>query len=83
MMKQRKWMALLLTIAMSMSIATGCGALDDAGVDQNDKFTNSAASEQSVEAAEEAVNNDRTVDIAATADVFVPEQVPSLSLIHI
>lgn len=77
MMKQRKWMALLLTIAMSMSIATGCGALDDAGVDQNDKFTNSAASEQSVEAAEEAVNNDRTVDIAATADVFVPEQVPS------
>ena len=77
MMKQRKWMALLLTIVMSMSIATGCGALDDAGVDQNDKFTNSAASEQSVEAAEEAVNNDRTVDIAATADVFVPEQVPS------
>lgn len=77
MMKQRKWMALLLTIVMSMSIATGCGALDDAGVDQNDKFTNSAASEQSVEAAEEAVNNDRTVDIAATADVFVPKQVPS------
>lgn len=72
-----QWMALLLTIVMSMSIATGCGALDDAGVDQNDKFTNSAASEQSVEAAEEAVNNDRTVDIAATADVFVPEQVPS------
>lgn len=77
MMKQRKWMALLLTIVMSMSIATGCGALDDAGVDQNDKFTNSAASEQSVEAAEEAVNNDRTVDIAATADAFVPKQVPS------
>lgn len=77
MMKQRKWMALLLSILMSMSIVTGCGALDDAGVDQNDKFTNSAASEQSTEAAEEVVNNDRTVDIAATADVFVPEQVPS------
>ena len=44
MMKQRKWMALLLTIVMSMSIATGCGAVDDAGGDQNDKFTNSAAS---------------------------------------
>lgn len=77
MMKQRKWMALLLTVLMSMGIVTGCGALDDAGVDQNDKFTNSAASEQSTEAAEEVVNNDNAVDIATTADVFVPEQVPS------
>lgn len=43
MMKQRKWMALLLTILMSMSIVAGCGAVDDTGVDQNDKFSNGAA----------------------------------------
>lgn len=77
MMKQNKWMALLLTIALSMSLVSGCGALEDAGVDRNDKFINSSASEQATEIAEETVNNEGTVDIPAASEVFIPAQVPA------
>ena len=81
MIKQRKWMALLLAIAMSMSLVTGCDSIDET-TPAGSEYVGSAAeedgaSEEATEAAKEAINNEDTIAINDIADVFVPEQVPA------
>lgn len=81
MIKQRKWMALLLAIAMSLSLVTGCDSVDEttsAGSEYISSATeDGGASEEATEVAKEAINNEDTVAITDIADVFVPEQVPA------
>ena len=81
MIKQRKWMALLLAIAMSLSLVTGCDSVDET-TSAGSEYVSSAtedggASEEATEAAKEAINNEDTIAINDIADVFVPEQVPA------